>query len=80
MPTGYTVRMMAPPGSGGPSLQKVYHVAIDDENRTIEAVRNVANAASDAIVEVAGELSSGEIMRLRLKPGEVMPVGQTSAI
>jgi hypothetical protein len=72
--------MMAPPGSGGPSLQKVYHVAIDDENHAKEVVRNVTKAASDAIAEVAAELSSDEIMRLGLKAGEVMPVGQTSPI
>ena len=80
MSAGYTIRIMAPPGSGGPSLQKIYHVAIDDENRAKETVRNVTKAASDAIVEVAAELSSGEIMRLGLKAGEVMPVGQTRPI
>jgi len=51
-----------------------------EENRAKEAVRNVAQAESDAIVEVAAELGSGEIMQLGLKAGEVMRVGQTKPI
>jgi hypothetical protein len=80
MPSGFTIRMMAPPGSGGPSLQEIFHVAIDDENQAKEAVRNVTNAASDAIVEVAGELSPADIRRHRLERGEVKPVGKTNPI
>jgi hypothetical protein len=80
MPSGFTIRVLAPPGSGGPSLQKIFHVAIEDENRAIEAVRNVTKAESDAIVEVAGELNSEKIMQLGLKAGEVFPVGRTDPI
>jgi hypothetical protein len=80
MPKGYKIRVIAPPVLGGPSLQKIFHVAVDDENRAIEAVREVTKPASDAIIEVAGELSSDKIMRLGLKAGEVMPDGQTKAI
>ena len=80
MPVGFTIRVMAPPGSGGPSLQEVFHVVIDDENPAKQAVRNVTKAANDAIVEVAGELSSADITRLGLKAGEVMSVGRTDPI
>ncbi len=69
-----------PAGQRWTIATKVYHVAIDEENRAKEAVRNVAQAESDAIVEVAAELSSGEIMQLGLKAGEVMPVGQIKPI
>jgi hypothetical protein len=80
MPAGFTIRTMAPPGSGGPSLQEIFHVAIDNENRAIEAVREITKSASDAIVEVEGELTSAEITQLGLKAGEVMPAGTTDPI
>jgi hypothetical protein len=80
MPAGYTIRVLAPPGEGGSSLQEVFHVAIEDENRAMEAVRNVTKPASDAIVEVTGELNPTEITRLGLKAGEVFPVGRTDPI
>lgn len=80
MPEGYTIRVLAPPGSGGSSPQKIYHVAIEDEDQAIEAVRSVTKPPTDAIVEVAGELSSFEVMRLGLKAGEVFPVARTEPI
>jgi hypothetical protein len=43
-------------------------------------VRNVTKAASDAIVEVAGELSSADVERLELAGGEVMPVSRTTPL
>ena len=80
MPARYTIRVIAPPGSAGSSLQEVFHVAIDDENRAKAAVRSVTKAAGDALVEVHGELDSDDILRLGLKAGELMPVGRTNPI
>jgi hypothetical protein len=80
MPAGFTIRTIAPPGSVGASLQETFHVAIDDESLAREVVRNVTKAASDAIVEVAGELSSADVERLELAGGEVMPVSRTTPL
>lgn len=57
-------------------MQELFQVAIDDENRAKEAVRKVTKAPTDAIVEVAGELSAAEITRLGLKAGEVFQAAE----
>ncbi len=80
MPAGFTIRVLVPPGKGGPSQQEFFQVAIDDEKLALEAVRNITRAASGVIIKVAGELSSSQIRRLGLLRGEVLPVGNASPL
>jgi hypothetical protein len=79
MPAGFTIRVTAPPGSGGASIQEYFDVAIGDENRAKEAVRIAATLASDAIVEVVGELRLVDIWKAGLHPEEVLSVRKAIA-
>jgi hypothetical protein len=77
MPAGFTICKTCP-GNGGGSPQEFFQVAIDDEKLALDTVRNFTNAASDAVIEIAGELSASHIRRLGLLRGEVLRAGKTS--
>jgi hypothetical protein len=61
------------------SIQEFFQVAIDHEDRAVEAVRTTAKVVNGTPVEVVGELSSTEIGWLSLGPGEVRSVRRTIA-
>jgi hypothetical protein len=63
-----------PPANGGASIQEFFQVAIDHEDRAVEAVRTTAKVVNGTPVEVVGELSSTEIGWFSLVPGEVRSV------
>jgi hypothetical protein len=69
MTTGYTIRVTTRDGTE----RKVYQVAIGDENRAREAVRQAAGVPSDALVEIEDELGVIDIKWLELWPGQVVP-------
>jgi hypothetical protein len=48
-----------------------FEVAIEDENQAKSTVRKASQAATDAIVEIADELSATQIAQLELQPGQV---------
>ena len=62
-----------------PSLQKgerasfSYYVAEPSMHRAMSAIRAHANAKEDVIVTLRRAISKGEIVALKLKPGEVKP-------
>jgi len=55
---------------GRPPL--VYNVAIPEEQRAIEAVRDVLEDAKGAVLKVKAELTERVYRALRLQPGQVM--------
>jgi hypothetical protein len=59
VPAGYIVRITA--RRVGDSQQEFWQVAIEDENRAKEWVRQASGVASDAIVETVKELSASDI-------------------
>ena len=50
-----------------------YYVAESSMHRAMTAIRAHAKAKEDAIVNLRRALSKGEIIALKLKPGEVKP-------
>jgi hypothetical protein len=79
MPAGYTIRVTAPPGSGGVSIQEYFDVAIDDRDRALEAVRIAAKVADGTPVEVVGELRLADLAKGGLLRGEVLSVRKAIA-
>ena len=50
--------------------QELWQVAVADENRAKEWVRELSKAASDAIAETEKELTATEVANLGLPPGQ----------
>ena len=71
MPAGYMIRVISPPIRNEGSTQELFEVAIEDEDQAKSIVRKASQAATDAIVEIADELSATQIAQLELQPGQV---------
>jgi hypothetical protein len=71
MPAGYMIRMITPPIRNEGSTQELFEVAMEDEDQAKSIVRKASQAATDAIVEIADELSATQIAQLELQPGQV---------
>lgn len=71
MPSGYMIRVITPPIRNEGSTQELFEVAMEDEDQAKSIVRKASQAATDAIVEIAGELSATQIAQLELQPGQV---------
>jgi hypothetical protein len=60
------------PGLGNRlALVQHFHVAIDDDDASIAAVRQSQNLSSDQRVEAIAELSPAIVLALLLRPGQV---------
>jgi hypothetical protein len=71
MPAGYMIRVITPPIRNEGSTQELFEVAMEDEDQAKSIVRKASQAATDAIVEIADELSATQIAQLELQPGQV---------
>jgi uncharacterized protein YggE len=71
MPAGYMIRVISPPIRNEGSTLELFEVAIEDENQAKSTARKASQAAADAIVEIAAELSAAQIAQLELQTGQV---------
>jgi hypothetical protein len=70
MPAGYTIRITTRRPGATESEQELWQVAVADENRAKEWVRELSKAASDAIAETEKELTATEVANIGLPPGQ----------
>jgi hypothetical protein len=78
MPAGYTIRVTSPP-RGGASIQEYFDVAIDDQDEALEVVRIAARVADGTPIEVVGELSLADLVKIGVLRGEVLSVRKAIA-
>jgi hypothetical protein len=55
---------------------EIYNVAIVDERRAVEAVKNVLHDHKGAVVKVKSKLTKRLFEALKMKPGDVMAGAQ----
>ena len=71
MPAGYMIHVISPPIRNEGSTLELFEVAIEGEDQAKSAFGKASQAAIDAKVESAEELSARQIAQLELKPGQV---------
>lgn len=69
-PPGGWVVSVTTSGLGGLIVVELYDAAIPCVIAALEAVRSIARAGPDAVLEVLEELSRSELVGLEMKPGE----------
>jgi hypothetical protein len=69
MPSGFVVRVMTKPMSGGHPLRVLYAVALENEEVALNAV--LSKTGPDEVVEVVGQLAAGTVHALQLAPGQI---------
>jgi hypothetical protein len=69
--TGRIVRVVTPGLGNALALVQHFHVAIDDDDASIAAVRQSQSLSADQRVEAIAELAPAVVVALLLRPGQV---------
>jgi hypothetical protein len=71
--SGRVIEVIGPPPLGGRPEIRLYLVAIDDDAKAVEAVRQFVHADSGITARPLGGLSLCTIEALGMRAGQVMP-------